>query len=282
MGLIKNRIAQRLLYCTFICLLSLNASNVCSAEKPLHIAVASNFKSTLDLLAQHFTASTQIPIIISQGSSGQLFAQIENGAPYDLFFSADQARPKSLEQLGLIFENNGSSYRKTYGIGTLILWMKPNQKKAISEQLQIDINHISASQYLKNIPPSERTVRLSIANPNTAPYGIAAKSFLQNINLWPILQKDIIRAQNVGQVFQHVQSGNSPLGILALSQLHYAKVNKQHYIAIPQRLHPPIIQQVVVLKSAPQRHQAIQFYQWLDQQSIRALIQQAGYSVPLK
>ncbi|PCI40959.1 MAG: molybdate ABC transporter substrate-binding protein [Moraxellaceae bacterium] len=282
MGLIKSQIVLRHLCVTFIGILSFSAASVCHAEKPLHIAVASNFKSTLDVLAQHFTASTQIPIIISQGSSGQLFAQIENGAPYDLFFSADQARPKSLELLGLVFKNNDTSYRKTYGIGKLILWMKPNQKKRISEQIHIEINHLSASQYLKNLPPSEHPLRLSIANPNTAPYGIAAKSFLQNINLWPTLQKDIIRAQNVGQVFQHVQSGNSPLGILALSQLHYAKVNQQHYIAIPPQLHPAIIQQVVVLKSAPQRDQAMQFYQWLDQQSIRALIQQAGYSVPLK
>lgn len=259
---------------TLSALLSLGLSNPAHAQKPLHIAVASNFKSTLDLLAQQFTEETRIPILISHGSSGQLFAQIRNGAPYDLFFSADQARPKALEKAGLIH----ASARKTYALGKLALWVK--QRKNTPPPVFPALNPQSnANQYLHQINASGLKPRLSIANPNTAPYGVAAKAFLEKTELWSSLKKNIIRANNVSQVFQHVQSGNSELGLLAVSQLQFAKVDAQQYLPIPPQTHPPINQQVVVLKASPRHGQAMQFYQWLDQQSVRALIQQAGYSV---
>jgi len=276
-----SAMSRKLIHRALIFLITLGLANVCLGQQTLHIAVASNFKSTLDTLAQRFTQSTQIPITISHGSSGQLLAQIQNGAPYDLYFSADRAKPERLEALGLVLHDHISPYRKTYAVGQLMLWAKDQPNHGLKNQLPPEPNAQQIHQYLKTQQLSKRANRVSIANPNTAPYGIAAKSFLQHIKLWSVLEPNIIRAQNVGQVFQHIQSNNSQTGLLALSQLRFANVNPAQYRAIPANLYPPIIQQVVVLKSAHLRPQAVRFYQWLDQESVRALIQQAGYSVPL-
>lgn len=245
----------------------------------LHIAVASNFKPTLEIINKGFTRISPAKITLTSSSSGQIFAQIKKGAPYDLFFSADADKPKTLEKQGWVLEG----HRKSYAIGQLALWISPS----LAHQLPSPVNQLSDAQQLRtalkqllNHNAAKTHLRISLANPTIAPYGAAAQATLKHLALWNPNNKNIIRANNVSQVMQYIQSGNIQIGFVALSQLQLAQIDPTHYTLIPPHLYPSLDQQVVVLRNSKNPKLAVQYYQWLDKQSVGAQIQQAGYSAP--
>lgn len=226
------------------------------AEK-INIAVASNFKETITNIARLFESRTSHQLIISSASSGKHFAQIQHGAPFDIFFSADSFRAKKLEATGHAVPDT----RFTYAIGKLTLW---NPKA----------NTIISANTLEN----DVYRHLAIANPKLAPYGIAAKQTLSTLGLWEQVSHKIVRGENISQTFQFVSSGNAELGFVALSQIKRNNLlTHKSYWLVPQTLYTPIEQQAVLLNESQASRDFLSF---MRSESILEIIQDSGYDTP--
>ncbi|WP_299082256.1 molybdate ABC transporter substrate-binding protein [uncultured Paraglaciecola sp.] len=228
--------------------------------KTVHIAVAANFNKTMQSLVTAFEKTSEYRIVMSVGSSGKFYAQLKHGAPYELFFSADQAKPAALQRDGLV--SRGSRF--TYAIGRLALWSAhPDFLNKIEQKLQ---------QGAFN--------KLALANPKLAPYGEAAVAVLDNLGLTTATQANWVIGENVAQSYQFVDSGNADLGFVALSQLLGAKrVPQGAYWIVPIAMHPAIKQDVVVLKRAAQSQGAKAFLDFLHSTKAAAIIAEYGYLV---
>jgi len=195
----------------------------------IRVAVASNFADAAKSIARHFESSTGHKVILAYGSTGRHYAQIINGAPFDVFLAADAHRPDLLEKAGTAVAGS----RFTYAVGKLVLWSPVNG--------YVDTN----ARVLQGM----KFRFLAIANPKLAPYGTAAREVLQAHGLWGRLKGRIVRGENIGQAFQYVKSGNAELGFIAYSQL---KRTNQPIVGstwvVPQMLYRPIEQQAVLLK----------------------------------
>ena len=218
---------------SFFSRLVISASLLCATSvmaKEIHIAVASNFSGVMKVLVKEYEEDTRHRVVLIPGSSGKHYAQIVNGAPFDLFFSADAIRPKLLDEQGLSEPNS----RFTYAIGKLVLW-SPNNNLVDSFG---DVVGEGDFQYL------------AIANPKLAPYGKAAEEVIRSKDVWKKTQSKLVRGENVAQAYQFVASGNAGLGFVAYSQI--LKPNKTiqgSYWLVPEYLYSPIEQQAVLLKN---------------------------------
>lgn len=201
----------------------------------LLVAVASNFKPALERIVGRFEASTGHPVKLVSGATGKHYAQIRHGAPFDLFFAADEQRPQRLEREGLAVAGS----RFTYASGALVLWSP-----------RADVVDPSG-----DVLRSGDYRRLAIANPRLAPYGRAARQALVRLGLWDELQGRLVRGENIAQAFHFVRSGNAELGLVAEAQLHAAGIaDEGSWWRVPAALHAPIHQQCVLLRdSAPAR-----------------------------
>ena len=229
--------------------------------KELRIAVASNFLLPLKALSKNFKESTGHKVVVISGSTGKLYAQIKQGAPFDILLAADSIRPELLEKEGI----GVSGSRFTYAVGRLVLWSK-NSKLPLKNDLQV-LNH-------KNFR------YLAIANPKTAPYGRAAEQVLRKKGFWEKIQNRLVRGENISQTFQFVMTGNADIGFIALSQLRKNQGRGFSWI-IPQEWHDPIRQQGILLKRAKTNKAARQFLNFIKSNRIQKQIQSYGYSLKL-
>lgn len=229
-----------------------------AGAEPLRIAVASNFLTPARVLAERFEAVTGQVVKISAGSTGKLYAQIVNGAPYDLFFAANAREPERLDRQGLIVPDS----RFTYALGRLVLWSLD------AGRLQAD-----GAAWLKQ----GGYKRLSLANPNTAPYGAAAISALRTLGIADQNRSRLVRGENVSQAYQFVASGNVDAGFVAFSQIKDRPDGS--YWHVPESYYPPIRQQAVWLKRAQDKPKAGAFMAWLRRPEIAALIRSFGYGL---
>jgi molybdate transport system substrate-binding protein len=224
----------------------------------IHIAAASNFSGAMKALVKEFEDYTEHRVIIIPGSTGKHYAQIVNGAPFDLFFAADAKRPELLESQGLAEPNS----RFTYAIGKLVLWSPRDDYVDSSGTV------IGEGDYRY----------LAIANPKLAPYGRAAKEVIESKGLWEMLQSKLVRGENIAQTYQFVASGNASLGFVAFSQiLKSGKVSKGSYWKVPEELHSPIEQQAVLLKNSDI---AKDFLAYIKSGEALEIIQSFGYGTP--
>lgn len=231
------------------------------AQNQLAIAAASDLQSVLPEVAARFEKETGIQAKLSFGSSGNFFAQIQNGAPFDLFFSADVDYPKKLEASGMT--EPGSMYH--YADGKIVLWAPKNSA--------IDVNRGLDAL----LDPAVK--KMAIANPVHAPYGSAAESALRKAGLWDKIQSKLVLGENISQTAQFAQSGNADAGILALSLvLAPAMKEKGNYFVIAQELYPPLQQAAVVLKGSTHRDLATRFIDFLKTREVKSLLQQYGFS----
>ncbi len=241
----------------FICSLQVSADE-------LRIAVASNFYPALQeivksyVLYQNDSLGQKHNVALIPGSSGKHFAQIMNGAPFDIFFSADDVRPSLLEQNGEAINKS----RHTYALGRLVLWSPVDDL--------IDKN--------ASILQSRDFRFIAMANPKIAPYGNAAKETLTSMNLWETLEEKLIRGENIAQTFQFVNSGNAQLGFISFSQI----VNSNYevngsYWKVPKSLYEPIEQQVVLLNES---FLAEDFLSYLLSEESQKIISRFGYDIP--
>lgn len=219
-----------------------------------HIAVAANFAVPMKSLADLFEKETGHKLILSFNSSGKIFAQITQGAPYDLFLSADQDKPKRLIKSGL----TSSEYSFTYAEGKLALWSP---------------NHNNPEDLLKH----NRYSRLALANARLAPYGTAAKQVLENLVQAKPARNKLIVAESVSQTYQFVASGNVEMGFVALSQVISEPTNSVW--SIPHHLHAPIKQDATLLKRGANNQAAIDFYEFLQSAQAAKIITSFGYAV---
>ncbi|RCU51693.1 molybdate ABC transporter substrate-binding protein [Corallincola holothuriorum] len=205
------------------------AANSTGASRTLTIAVANSFRPVAELIAAEFSQRHNVQIQLASASSGVLANQILHGAPFDLFLSADSARPALLVDRGLAYADS----RLTYARGILVFWWPPGGSHKGGEPRLKQLNDVS---------------RLSIANPRTAPYGEAAKALLQGQGLWTSMQKRLVRGAGASQAYQFVASGNIAAGLLPQSLLLQGGV-EHDYLVIPQELYPPLAHQAVVIKN---------------------------------
>lgn len=240
------------------------------------VAVATNFLLPLRALAADFEARTGHGARLVSGSTGQLYAQIVQGAPYDLFLSADEARPRKLEQAGRIVPGS----RRPYAFGRLALWS--------ADRGRIGADGVEALRALGR-------GRLAIANPALAPYGAASQQTLERLGLWQPLQDRLVRGVNVAQAFQFASTGNAALSFIALSQLR-ARMNQAEAEAkagggkksvetgsawiVPDSLHRPIRQDAVLLLRAEDNEAAAALFAFLAEPDVRRRIESFGYSAP--
>jgi molybdate transport system substrate-binding protein len=240
-------------------LLVLFASAGAVAE-PLHVAVATNFAPTCRAIADAFSAATQHEVVISAGSSGKLFAQIENGAPFEVFLSADAEKPEKLEKNKMAVPGS----RFTYAIGKLVLWSaKPDYVD--------DQGRILETGGFKH---------LALADPKLAPYGEAAIEVLKNKGLLEKIKPLFVLGENISQTYQFVSTGNAELGFIALSQvIEGGKIAKGSGWIVPEELYAPIRQDAVLLAKGEDNPAAAALIQFLKSADARAIIQKYGYSL---
>lgn len=220
------------------------------------IAVASNFTSTLEKIRQQFELQTSHKITLVNGSSGRLYAQITNGAPFDLFLSADSAKPQALEQAGFIEKGN----RHAYALGKLVLW-------SATEGLDVSNPEILRSDVI---------TRLAIANPRVAPYGEAAISVLQNLGLEARYSGRLVQGENIAQTFQYVDSGNATAGFVALSQV-LGRPGVGTYWEVPSTMHQALVQELAIINPSTA---VMTFVAFLASNEVRDLIKESGYDLP--
>ena len=229
----------------------------------IKIAVASNFYPTMKELVTHFesitpNSDTTNNIVLISGSSGKHYAQILNGAPFDLFFSADKLRPNMLEKEEVF--NNQSRF--TYALGRLALWSPFNE--------YVD----SDGQVLYN----DDFRFLAIANPKIAPYGIASKETLTSMNLWQDMEEKLVRGENIAQTFQFAKSGNAKLGFVSYSQiLSLNSSSEGSYWLVPQSMYQPIEQQAILLKDSSLGKDFLSF---IMSDEALDIIKRNGYDLP--
>jgi len=233
-----------------------------SVAEEIRVAVASNFYPVIkEIILQYGLKKSESfenhKIVLIPGSSGKHYAQIINGAPFDIFFSADKVRPILLEKKGI----SESGARFTYALGKLVLWSSLDGFVEKDERLYNNDLRF-----------------LAIANPSIAPYGMAAKETLISINLWEDLKSKLVRGENIAQTFQFVNSGNAKLGFISYSQLmnpNYPVVGS--FWEVPQSMYKPIEQQVVMLKKSSL---AKDFLSFIGSDESLNIISKYGYDLP--
>ncbi len=234
-------------------------TNLATADE-VHVAVAANFAAPMERIAVEFARDTGHRALVSSGGTGKLYAQIKNGAPFEIFLSADEATPAKLENEGL----GAAGSRFTYAFGRLALWSpKPG--------------HIDSQG---NILKQGKFRHLAIANPKLAPYGHAAQEVLEKRGLWQPLQSRLVFGENIAQTHQFVSSGNAELGFIALSQVRQGSAEHQgSYWLVPQALHAPIRQDAILLTRGKGKTAAEQLLKYLKSDKATTIIKHYGYDL---
>jgi molybdate transport system substrate-binding protein len=224
----------------------------------VQVAVAANMAAPMREIAASFSAATGHEAVVVLGSTGKFYAQIRNGAPFEVLLAADPETPARLEREG--FALAGS--RTTYAIGRLALWSA--QEGAVD----------AAGSVLRQ--PARG--RLAIADPRVAPYGAAALQALAKLGLLAAWQPHLVQGENIGQTFQFVASGNAPLGFVALSQVMAGgRVTRGSAWVVPQQLHAPLRQDAVLLRAGQDNPAAAALVAHLRSDAARAILRGYGY-----
>lgn len=215
----------------------------------VYAAVAANFATTIDRLAVAFEASSQHDLLVSKGSTGKLYAQIRNGAPFDVFLAADHQRPNLLAQDGVGIR--GSQF--TYAFGILAV--------------------VGAQQCKPLVHVLDGARRIAIANPNLAPYGVATKQALQRVDRWEPVQRKVVIGENVGQAHVMFSTGNTDLAFIALAQARHTSTRA---CRVDRSLYAPIRQDAIQINAT---QGARDFLAFLKSSAAKEMIRDTGYNV---
>jgi molybdate transport system substrate-binding protein len=228
----------------------------------LSIAAASDLQAVLPTLAQSFEKQSGVATRLTFGSSGNFFSQIQNGAPFDVFLSADLEYPQRLVSGGVA---RGETLYE-YASGRIVLWTRKDSGIDVRQGLRVLTD--------------PRVRRIAIANPEHAPYGRAAVAALRHEHLYDAVQPKLVLGENISQAAQFAQSGNADVGILALSvALAPALKSGGSYTELPSTMHPPIRQAAVVLRRAQNQKAARDFLEFLKQPDSMKLLADFGFAV---
>jgi len=248
---------KRLVAGSLLCLFLAQVIRTPAVAGELLVAVAANFSVTARQIGDQFSRQSGHDIGFAVGSTGKLYAQITQGAPFDVLLAADQERPSRLLAAGKAVADTQFSY----ALGRLVVWTaRPGAGTSEPADLLRD--------------PALR--RLAIANPQLAPYGRAARQALQALELWEILTGRIVYGENVAQAFAMAASGNAELALVAASQV---PEDRGSSFAVAASLHEPIRQDAVLLTHGADNPAAQEFLRFLHSAAARNFIRAAGYSV---
>ena len=245
-----------------LCLFVVTSVNLAVAEE-ITIAAASNLNFAFREIATEYEKASGDQVRLTFGSSGNFYAQIQNGAPFDLFFSADIEYPKKLEDAGLTVP--GSLYQ--YAIGRIVLWT----------------GHESRIDVTKGIEAlREPTIKkVAIANPKHAPYGRAAVAAMEYFKVYDQVKDKLVLGENISQAAQFIESGACDIGIIALSlAVTPAMKSKGMFWEIPAGAHQPLEQAVVILKSSKQQESAKQFVAYIKGVQGQEIMKRNGFTQP--
>ncbi len=254
----------------------------CAAQaKEITVAAASDLNLALKEIAQRYEAKTGTRVKLTFGSSGNFLTAIQNGAPYDAYFSADLDYPRQLEAAGLT--EPGTLYE--YAVGRLVLWAPTNSPLNLSEGLKLLAD--------------ARVRKIAIANPKHAPYGRAAVAAMRAAGVYSTAEPKLVLGENISQTFQFVQTGNADAGLVALSLVAHpsksgpgggpdsskssqggAPEMEGKYWLVPQQMYPAIRQAAVVLKSSRQKDAAKKFLEYVKSDQAREILAEYGFAKP--
>lgn len=238
-------------------------TTVGASGEELSIAAASDLNFAMKDIAQQYQRDTGNTLRLSFGSSGNFFIQIQNGAPFDLFFSADIAYPQKLAQAGLA--EPATLYR--YAVGKIVLWIPNNSRLDLSRGIDVLLD------------PSIRKV--AIANPAHAPYGRAAEEALKKAGIYDRIKDKLVFGENISQTAEFIQTGNADIGILAQSlAVSPAMKNEGRFAEVPTNLYTPIEQGAIVLKSSNKQALTKEFLEYLQRPAARQIFARYGFSLP--
>lgn len=227
------------------------------------VAAAADLTFAFREVAAQFEKETGDRVNLTFGSSGSFFEQIENGAPYDLFFSADRNYPKKLETAGWV--EPGSLY--TYAMGKLVLWVPGDSQLDLGQGLRVLLD--------------PRVRKIAIANPEHAPYGMAAMAALRRAGLDGKIRAKLVLGENISQTAQFVLSRNAEIGILALSLALAPTLKEQgRYVEVPASSYTALEQAGVILKGSNHKDLARRFMEFLRKPETVDLMRRYGFTVP--
>ena len=226
----------------------------------VQVAVAANFTAPMQQIAADFARDTGHKAVLSFGATGKFYAQIVNGAPFEVFLAADDTTPARLEKEGHAVLGS----RFTYAVGKLVLW----SAKADFVDAKGDV--LKGGNFNK----------VSIANPKTAPYGAAAVETLKKLNLLDAVQPKFVQGENISQTLQFVHTGNADLGFVALSQVFKdGKLSGGSAWIVPGEFHEPIYQDAAILAKGKDNAAATALLAYLKGDKAKAVIRSFGYDL---
>ena len=233
--------------------------------KEIHIAAAADLKFAMGEFAETFEKQSRTKVNVTYGSSGNFFSQMQNGAPFDLFFSADIEYPKKLEAAGL--GEPGTLYE--YAVGRIVIWAPADAKVDVTKHGWQTLLDASVK-------------KIAIANPEHAPYGRAAVAALQKAGIYESVKAKLVYGENISQAAQFVQSGNAQAGIVAMSLAVSPAMQDGKRWEIPAEMYPAIEQGAIVLKDAKNKEAARAFLEFVKSAAGRAILAKYGFAFPEK
>jgi molybdate transport system substrate-binding protein len=245
-------------------LLPVSISLCQAADREINIAAAADLSAALQEIAANYEKQSGVKVELSFGASGALTQQIQNGAPFDVFFSADMGYPRQLIAAGQA--DSGSLYR--YAVGRLVLW--------VPKDSPLDVEHKGIDVLLD---PSVK--KIAIANPQHAPYGRAAAAALKHYGLSDKLSDKLVLGENIAQAAQFVESGNAQVGFVALAHASAPSMQgKGKYWVVPADAYPPLDQGVVIVSASPRKQDAVAFLKYVKGAEFAAVLRRYGFSLP--
>jgi molybdate transport system substrate-binding protein len=230
----------------------------------LSVAAAADLSAALAEIAQAYETKTGVKVKLSFGASGALTQQIQNGAPFDLFFSADMDYPRQLVAAG--YADGATLYQ--YAVGKLVLWVPADSV--------LDVEHKGI-----NVVLDPRAKKIAVANPQHAPYGRAAVAALNHYGLYDRVADRLVLGENVAQAAQFVESGNAQAGFVALAHaLAPGMRGKGKYWEVPPNAYPPLAQGVVVLSHSQYKKEAAEFVEYVKAKDAVDVLRKYGFTVP--
>jgi len=233
------------------------------ARQSVTVAAAADLIYCLEELSEEFRKRhTEIDLIVSAGSSGTFFRQIVNGAPFDVYLSADMSYPKKLVDEGMAEARSPTPY----ATGRIVLWTTRSDLRLEPDMKVLLLPSVS---------------RIAIANPEHAPYGRAAKAALEHARLWRKVESKIVYGQNISQAMQFVESGNAEVGIIALSLVKGPRLRgKGRYVLVPENMHPRLEQGMVLTSIGSRNPAARTYFEFLRSPQAREIFERYGFSLP--
>jgi molybdate transport system substrate-binding protein len=244
--------------CLVLALYGVLSAHTAWGQKEIHVAAAADLQPVMPTLADEYQKATGVKVIPSFGSSATLAQQIINGAPMDLFLSADFSNPEKIVAAGLADEKAPTQYAK----GALVLWARKD-----SPLQPITIDSLT----------DKRVTSVAIANPLHAPYGLAAERALKSLKMYDSVSPHLVVAENIAQAAQFVESGNAQLGLISLTSAstpHFKEIGS--FVQVPDATYPPIYQCAVVMAKSDKKAEAHAFLDWLLSPATQASLPQFG------